>query len=103
MAETEWDTLALDGLLTDTHGHLRNIDERALGTSDDHLLDIIIFLKRLLCVPTRRVTGQVELALDAAFERLANRHSGCCFQLVVSRILDDLPYILFVFRDCRRE
>jgi hypothetical protein len=68
VAEAEGDTLALDGLLADTDGHLRDVDERALGASHDHLLDVVVVLQVLLRVLAGVVTRQVELPLDGGLE-----------------------------------
>jgi hypothetical protein len=48
MVETKRDLTAFHALLTHTNGHLRYVDEQALGTSNHHLLDVVVFLQTLL-------------------------------------------------------
>ena len=87
--EPERAPLALDNLLPDTGRHLRNVDERALGAGDDHLLDVVVGLEGAFGTPSGRVTGLVERARDFRLERLADRHPRFGFEPVVLRHRDD--------------
>jgi len=59
MAKPEWYLLPFDALLSFADGHLRDIDERTLRSSDRHLPDIVIFLQALLHILTRFITRHI--------------------------------------------
>jgi hypothetical protein len=44
MFEAKWDATTINGLLAYANGHLRYVDEGALGTSDNHLFGIVVIL-----------------------------------------------------------
>jgi hypothetical protein len=75
MFEAKWDATTLDGLLAYANGHLRYVDEGALGTSDNHLFDIVVILQVFLRMSTRIVSGFVEFEFDPA---LGNLHRDSC-------------------------
>ena len=72
MAEHKRNTMSLDELLADADRRLRDVDERILGTSDDHVLGIVVRLQALLRALTRCIARQIQLAFDQALQELAN-------------------------------
>lgn len=88
--EPERHALALDDLLPDTGRHLGDVDEGALGAGNDHLLDVVVLLERLLGGPSGRVTRRVERLVDLGLERLADRHARLGLELVELGGEDDL-------------
>src|ERR1700729_1697797 len=94
MTETEGYAPTFHTLLPHAHGHLRDVDERPLGSSNDHLLHVIILLQILLRVLPRSVTCQVELSLDTALEGFAKGHARSRLQTVMVSVLDDGNYVL---------
>jgi hypothetical protein len=69
MTETKRNAMTFHGFLTNTNGHLRDVDKSTLGTGNDHLLDAVILLQVLLSILTRLVT------LDHALEGFSDGHS----------------------------
>ncbi len=53
MLESERNTFPLHRLLTNTDGHLSDVNEGAFGTSNGHLLDVVVLLDVLLGILTR--------------------------------------------------
>ena len=93
-AEAEGDALALNVLLAHTRGDLRDVDLRALGSSGNHLLEVVVLLKRLHRLAARLVACLVEGLVDLGLERLTLRHAGLGLELAVAGLLDDVAHCL---------
>ena len=68
MLEPERSPPSFNRLLADTNRHLGDINERALGSGNDHLLHVVILLQVLLRILPRLITSQVELSFHVALE-----------------------------------
>jgi 2-polyprenyl-3-methyl-5-hydroxy-6-metoxy-1,4-benzoquinol methylase len=55
MFEAKRDATTLDGLLTYANGHLRDVDEGTLRTSDNHLFDVVVILQVSVHVDRNRL------------------------------------------------
>ena len=79
LVEAKRNTLAFNILLPDTSNHLRDIDERSLGSSSHHTDDIVGVPERLLRHVTGVVTSFVQNLVDLVLERL---HDGTAWLLL---------------------
>ena len=81
VGEPERDALTLDVLLAHARDHLRDVEERTLGTGRHRHLHVVGVVERRLSRVTRVVARLVENLVNLLLERLLRGHAGLHLQL----------------------
>jgi hypothetical protein len=89
LQEAKGDALALDVLLADARDHLRDVDEGALGSRRDRVLDVVQLFGRISGALARDVTSLVEHLVDRLLKRLHHRLAGLALELGRLGALDE--------------
>ena len=99
MTKSKRNACALYALLSDTRGHLRDVDKGTFGTGGYHLLHVVVLLEIFLSVLSKVITDVVQLPLNHTLERLPNRHTRHGPEPIMVSILNNLVYLLPFLRN----
>ena len=83
VGEAKGNSLPLDVLLADAGNHLRDVEERTLGTGRHRHLHVVGVVQRVLRRVTGVVTRLVENLVNLLLERLLSRHARLHLELAL--------------------